>query len=136
MNICRAFQKRVTLLAPSVLMTSTCITRPFSALKSQAQSSILIPSRSTFVMSQFAGLKHVAHPHRRCSHCYMVIEDERTWVFCDKFPRHKQVTKLQPRVAKNKMIMTHATQGSKKSRNKSPRGGMHMLTQAGFRMDF
>ena len=34
-----------------------------------------------------AGLKHVEKPHRRCCHCYMVFEDERTWVFCDKYPR-------------------------------------------------
>ena len=34
-----------------------------------------------------AGLKHVEKPHRRCVHCYMVYEDERVWVFCDKYPR-------------------------------------------------
>ena len=81
-----------------------------------------------------AGLKHVVHPKRRCSHCYMVFEDERIWVLCDKYPRHKQVTKQTKRDAKNQMIMTHATNGA--THRRSSRGRMHMWTQAGMRMDF
>ena len=81
-----------------------------------------------------AGLKHVAHPHRRCRHCYLVVEDERTWVFCDKYPRHKQVTRKPKYQLKNEMIMTSATQGGTKGNYGG--GRMHMWTQKGHEMDF
>ena len=134
MNLYRALQKTFALATP-VMMTSS-FTRTFSAFRSQPLIQPFLMSRSQPVISQIAGLKHVVNPHRRCRHCYMVVEDERTWVFCDKYPRHKQVTKAPKRAERNKMIMTHATQGGKKYRNRKPRGGMHMLTQSGFRLDF
>ena len=81
-----------------------------------------------------AGLKQVAYPKRRCRYCYLVIEDEQTWVFCDKFPRHKQVTRKTKRQARNEMIMTAATQGSTKGN--CGRGRMHMWTQKGHELDF
>ena len=138
MNICRALRNSVNLFKPSVILTSTPLTRTFVTLRAEhfPQSNFLKNSRVALPTIHTAGLKHVKHPHRRCQHCYMVYEDERAWVFCDKYPRHKQVQRLPPRQERNAMIMTHATQGSKKHRNKSPRGGMHMLTQSGFRMDF
>ena len=80
------------------------------------------------------GLKHVVSPKRRCIHCYMVHEDETVWIFCDKYPRHKQVSRKSKRDAKNQMIMTHGTQGGWK--RGGSRGRMHMWTQSGFRMDF
>ena len=66
----------------------------------------------------------------------MVHEDEKVWIFCDRYPRHKQVSRESKRDARNKMIMSHATQGGYKQKGSSSRGRMHMWTQAGFRMDF
>jgi len=81
-----------------------------------------------------AGLKHVVNPRRRCLHCYMVFEDEYIWVFCDKYPRHKQVTRKSKSDLKNQMIMTHATQGGKQKHGS--RGRMGMWTQSSLRLDF
>ena len=138
MNICRALRISVNIFKPSIILTSTSLTRTFITLRSEPflQSNFLEISKVALPTIHTAGLKHVKHPHRRCRHCYMVYEDERAWVFCDKYHRHKQVQIRPPREEKNAMIMTHATQGGKKFRNKNPRGGMHMLTQSGFRMDF
>jgi len=140
MNVCRILRNSVNLLKPSVILnpSSTSLTRKFVTLRAELfpQSNFFQISKAGLPTIQTAGLKHVNHPQRRCRHCYMVYEDERAWVFCDKYPRHKQVQRRPPREEKNAMIMTHATQGSKKRRNKGPRGGMHMLTQSGFRMDF
>ena len=138
MNICRALRNSVNLFKPSIILTSTSLNRTFITLRSEPffQSNFLEISEVALPTIHTAGLKHVKHPHRRCRHCYMVYEDERAWVFCDKYHRHKQVQIRPPREEKNAMIMTHATQGGKKFRNKNPRGGMHMLTQSGFRMDF
>ena len=138
MNICRALRISVNIFKPSIILTSTSLTRTFITLRSEPflQSNLLEISTVALPTIHTAGLKHVKHPHRRCRHCYMVYEDERAWVFCDKYHRHKQVQIRPPREEKNAMIMTHATQGGKKFRNKNPRGGMHMLTQSGFRMDF
>ena len=78
-----------------------------------------------------AGMKHVNNPKRRCKHCYIVIEDERKFVFCDKYPRHKQAQKRILPIIKVSRIMTHATQGG---RNSSARMGM--WTQQGLREDY
>lgn len=45
---------------------------------------------------------------RRCKSCYFVVRDERLYVICPKFPRHKQMAmKAKPL---NTWILTHATQ--------------------------
>ena len=74
------------------------------------------------------GLKHVQNPHRRCKHCYTVYEDERKYIFCDKYPRHKQVSLAPVRIRQAGRILTHATQGG--------RGHMQMWTQQGMRADY
>merc|ERR1711976_127163 len=122
MNFCRF------LLRNQVFMTK--------ALWSNTMQSVPV-NRFTMPMVNFqpaAGLKHVVNPRRRCSHCYMVFEDERVWVLCDKYPRHKQVTRQSKHQARNQMILSHATNGG--THRRSSRGRMHMWTQDGMRMDF
>lgn len=75
-----------------------------------------------------AGMKHVQNPKRRCKYCYVVFQDERKHVFCDKHPRHKQVTKMPISKIEAGRIMTHATQGGP--------GHMQMWTQQGMREDY
>ena len=123
-NLCRMVLRQ-SLNLPGVL-ANVQKQPPPTLLKPQSICSIQWPI--------VAGLKHVATPRRRCSHCYMVYEDERVWVLCDKYPRHKQVTRKTRRQAKNEMIMTHATNGG--TRGKHGRGRMHMWTQDGMRLDF
>ena len=137
MNICRIFQKTLTVMSPA-LASTTLVTRAFSALRSQTVVQPIVSRILQFTLPalQSAGLKHVASPKRRCRHCYIVIEDERKWIFCDKFPRHKQVAKLPVRLARSQMTLTHATQGGSRRNNRNPRGHMHMLTQDGFRNDY
>jgi len=126
---------RTGLLAPQIASLPVyAALRPFSQFQVLRPQSLLTP---VSLQTQFsAGLKHVVRPRRRCIHCYMVVEDEMTYVFCDKYPRHKQVTRKSKRDARNEMVMTHATQGGKQNGKGTPRGRMHMLTQAGFRMDY
>ena len=94
--------------------------------------SFLTPVISTvYVDPPKAGMKLVNNPKRRCKHCYIVIEDEIKYVFCDKFPRHKQATKRLAATSKVARIMTHATQGG---RNTSAKMGM--WTQQGLREDY
>jgi ribosomal protein L36 len=102
------------------------------AYKTHIPSHFLSPVISKVIVEQpKAGMKLVSNPKRRCKHCYIVIEDERKFVFCDKFPRHKQAA-LQPgplmRVSR---IMTHATQGGRKTSAR-----MGMWTQQGLREDY
>jgi len=70
------------------------------------------------------------NPRRRCKYCYVVYEGERKFVFCDKYPRHKQVGRIPIGVAKASRIMTHATQGGHKN------GSMFMWTQQSMREDY
>ena len=132
-QVFRSLLRTTGLLAPQI--APAVALRPFSLFQVlQPQRQLLSP---VALQTQFsAGLKHVVRPRRRCVHCYMVADDEITYVFCDKYPRHKQVTRKSVRDARNQMVMTHATQGGKKNGSANPRGRMHMLTQAGFRMDF
>ena len=76
-------------------------------------------------------MKLVQDPKRRCKHCYIVIEDETKYVFCDKFPRHKQKQIQDRSKLKVHRILTHATQGGRKSSAK-----MGMWTQQGLREDY
>ena len=102
------------------------------AYKQNIPSNFLSPVISKFIVEQpKAGMKLVNNPKRRCKHCYIVIEDERKFVFCDKFPRHKQAAVQPGRVMKVSKILTHATQGGRKSSAK-----MGMWTQQGLREDY
>jgi len=74
--------------------------------------------------------KQKVNPRRRCKYCYVVYEGERKFIFCDKFPRHKQVGRIPIGVAKASRIMTHATQGGHKN------GSMYMWTQQSMREDY
>ena len=53
------------------------------------------------------------------------------YVFCDKFPRHKQAQKRPGALVRVSRIMTHATQGGIKSSAR-----MGMWTQQGLREDY
>ena len=93
---------------------------------------LLSPTMITTVQP-CAGMKMVNNPKRRCKHCYIVIEDERKYVFCDKFPRHKQCTKRLAVTMKYQRVLTHATQGAHSHCGK---GRMGMWTQQGLRQDY
>ena len=106
--------------------------KDMGAYKPNKPSHFLSPVISKVIVEQpNAGMKLVSTPKRRCKHCYIVIEDERKYVFCDKFPRHKQAA-LQPGpLMKVSKILTHATQGGRKSSAR-----MGMWTQQGLREDY
>ena len=102
------------------------------AYKQNKPSNFLSPVISKIIVEPpKAGMKLVNNPKRRCKHCYIVIEDERKYVFCDKFKRHKQAAVQPGAIVKVSRILTHATQGG---RNSSARMGM--WTQQGLREDY
>ncbi len=109
---------------PTSTTTNSLIPKHHGLLKIESQS-----------IQPAAGTKHVPNPRRRCKHCYIIYDDDVKWVFCDKYPRHKQAQRIPKQYAKSQMIMTHATQGGKR-RKGDPRGRMTMWTQQGLRMDF
>ena len=130
-----------TLLKPdNVAYKSECI-RSYSSLTRNAYMDVfnqkssktfLSPVISTVIVEQpKAGFKLVQNPKRRCKHCYIVIEEERKFVFCDKYPRHKQAQIQRSPIMKVSRIMTHATQGGTKSSAR-----MGMWTQQGLREDY
>jgi ribosomal protein L36 len=133
MNISRILVRSSFVQLTKSLETTRNLSSLYSIAAKQPVSSLCQPKLTS--IQSLAGFKHVANPKRRCKHCYIVYEEDRSWVFCDKYPRHKQVFRISPRQMKNQMIMTHATQGATKS-GSNPRGRMHMWTQDGFRMDF
>ena len=99
--------------------------------KTNLTQKFLQPVQLTMVEQPSAGMKLVNDPKRRCKHCYIVIEDERKYVFCDKYPRHKQAAVRPGPKFKVSRIMTHATQGGTKSSAR-----MGMWTQQGLREDY
>lgn len=96
-----------------------------------SSSSFLSPTPSIQVQST-AGLKAVGQVEKRCRHCYTVIQDEVKYNLCTAKPRHRQVQK-QVATKFGNMILTHGTQGTKRSNG---RGTRHMKTQQSFRLDF
>ena len=102
-----------------------------NALRNHTSLKFLSPTQSKITEQQKAGMKLVNNPKRRCKHCYIVIEDERKYVFCDKYPRHKQATLRPGPIMKVSKIMTHATQGGVKTSAR-----MGMWTQQGLREDY
>ena len=100
-------------------------------LKNGLIGSFLAPIKNIDVYQPQRGMKLVQSPKRRCKHCYIVIEDEIKYVFCDKFPRHKQQQIQDRSTLKVHRILTHATQGGRKSSAK-----MGMWTQQGLREDY
>ena len=142
------YQPIWNVIRPSLSKTSAPIPRLFrqysSLVKITTNDSISNQKWSTRVLLPVipttntvppkAGMKLVNNPKRRCKHCYIVIEDERKFVFCDKYPRHKQATKRPGPIIKVSRIMTHATQGGQCRGN--GRGRMAMWTQQGLREDY
>lgn len=60
------------------------------------------------VINPICGFKVKGKVRRRCKSCYFVVRDERLYVICPKFPRHKQMAmKAKPL---NTYILTHASQ--------------------------
>jgi len=96
-------------------------------------SSFLSPtSRSPLLVQATAGMKTVGVVEKRCRHCYTIIQDEVKYNMCTAKPRHRQAQK-QVATKFGNMILTHATQGSKRSNG---RGTRHIKTQQSFRLDF
>ena len=118
-NFVRAFSS----LQTSTFNHGTC--------QSKENLKFLSPIQTTIVEQPKAGMKLVNNPKRRCKHCYIVIEEERKYVFCDKYPRHKQAQIRPGPIMKVSRIMTHATQGGMKTSAR-----MGMWTQQGLREDY
>lgn len=99
--------------------------------QSKENLTFLSPIQATIIEQPKAGMKLVNNPKRRCKHCYIVIEEEKKYVFCDKYPRHKQAQIRPGPTMKVSRIMTHATQGGTKTSAR-----MGMWTQQGLREDY
>merc|ERR1712029_802114 len=87
---------------------------------------------TTSVLVPVRGMKYRENPQRRCKYCYVVYENGRKWIFCDKFGRHKQGTLVTAKSLKNARIMTHATQGGGRSAGTGRSNSMKMWTQQGY----
>ncbi|XP_028030041.1 39S ribosomal protein L36, mitochondrial [Bombyx mandarina] len=72
------------------------------------------PSVTNFVkpviplVTQISGIKIKGRVRRRCRSCYFVFRDERVYIMCSKFPRHKQMS-MKPK-PHNTWILTQASQ--------------------------
>lgn len=60
------------------------------------------------VLNPSRGMKYKDVLTLRCEHCYFKKIEDRWYVFCTKFPRHKQGQKVDE---KSKWIITHCTHG-------------------------
>eukprot|EP00088_Acartia_fossae_P001516 TRINITY_DN10589_c0_g1_i2.p1 TRINITY_DN10589_c0_g1~~TRINITY_DN10589_c0_g1_i2.p1 ORF type:complete len:177 (-),score=17.06 TRINITY_DN10589_c0_g1_i2:797-1327(-) len=98
-----------------------------------ASNSVILSNTQSVLQQQSAGLKHRGLPKLRCKHCYFIVHEERKYVMCTAYPRHKQVSKATA-LKEGNMIMTHATQGGRNKYN--GRGTRNIKTQQSFRMDF
>lgn len=79
----------------------------FSTLQNNVLTTSLL-STSTPLVNLVCGFKVKGHCRRRCAHCYFVVRQERLYVICPKFPRHKQMAmKAKPH---NTWLLTHASQ--------------------------
>ncbi|KAG7296036.1 hypothetical protein JYU34_021132 [Plutella xylostella] len=67
---------------------------------------MLVPCVPT--LNQVCGFKVKGRLRRRCKSCYFVVREERLYVICPKFPRHKQMA-MKPK-PHNTWILTHASQ--------------------------
>lgn len=100
----------------SIAKTVSCMVRylPGGSVKptfSLVQNLLL---RDTFLTASTPIVNPVCHfkvkgrLKRRCKSCYFVVRDERLYVICPKFPRHKQMA-MKPK-PHNTWILTHASQ--------------------------
>ena len=80
-----------------------------------------------------AGIKHVAHPRKRCRHCYFQVKDEQRYVMCTANPRHYTAERQKNKKWGN-YVFTHATTGVNDKGH--GRGSRHMKTQNSFRLDY
>lgn len=67
---------------------------------------ILVPKLQNLM--QTCGLKIKGVVKRRCKDCYMVMRDQRLYVECKTYGRHRQVSMAKK--PKNTWILSHATQ--------------------------
>lgn len=88
--------KRITNVFPTFLST----------LQHSSSKKILTPYNPIF--NPVCGLKVKGRVKRRCKSCYIVVRDERMYVMCPKFPRHKQMS-MKPK-PHNTWTLTHASQ--------------------------
>ncbi|XP_013190615.1 large ribosomal subunit protein bL36m [Amyelois transitella] len=77
-----------------------------SSIKDVCGSNLLSPW--TPMISSICNFKVKGRVRRRCKSCYFVVRDERMYVICPKFPRHKQMA-MKPK-PHNTWILTHASQ--------------------------
>lgn len=75
-----------------------------------------VPSvASTYQQVRGVKDKHVLK--LRCSNCHFKKIDQRWWVWCDAFPRHKQRERVDDQRAR--WIVTHVTRGGRPFQKKS-----------------
>ena len=109
---------------------SACVRFSLPSL-SLSRPSLLSPT--TPLLLTGSGIKHVAHPKKRCRHCYFQVKDEQLFVMCTANAKHYNAVRQKNKKWGN-YVMTHATAGSTdKGRG---RGSRHMNTQQSFRLDY
>ena len=114
----------------SIAPVSACVRFSPPSL-SLSKASLLSPSSPLLVPG--SGIKHVAHPKKRCRHCYFQVKDEQLFVMCTANAKHYNAVRQKNKKWGN-YVMTHATAGSTdKGRG---RGSRHMNTQQSFRLDY
>lgn len=79
----------------------------FSSLQNNFMKTKLLPTTTTFI-NPVCNFKVKGRLRRRCKYCYFVLRQERLYVICPKFPRHKQMA-MTPK-PHNTWILTHASQ--------------------------
>lgn len=72
---------------------------------------ILSNSANSINHQQIRGFKDKGVLQLRCSKCYFKKLDDRWWVLCNEFPRHKQRQKVEDH--REKWIVTHLTRGGR-----------------------
>ncbi|KAL0822532.1 hypothetical protein ABMA28_004579 [Loxostege sticticalis] len=98
--------KTVSSLGSTLTRTVAITPNYFSAMKNVTGNNLLTPC--TPMINPVCNLKIKGRVRRRCKSCYFVIRDERLYVMCPKFPRHKQAA-MKPKPI-NTWILTHASQ--------------------------
>lgn len=101
-------------LIPSSASTSTSL----SSSSSSSPSSLLTINNSWGgSVQQIRGVKDKHVLKLRCTSCYFKKIDERWWVLCDAYPRHKQRERVDDK--RSRWIITHVTRGGRPFQKKT-----------------
>ncbi|CAG9793868.1 unnamed protein product [Diatraea saccharalis] len=78
----------------------------YGSFKNATESRLLTPI--TPMINLICNMKVKGRVRRRCKACYFVVRDQRYYIMCPKFPRHKQMAMRQK--PHNRYILTSASQ--------------------------